>query len=83
MAIVSWERKMERQQRALSTHAPSHADGAWSARNRDRPAHTQRDPLAGAVRAILQKAASTGTTLTWGQIREQLPAWSAMSRRRC
>ncbi|MEU0720851.1 hypothetical protein ABZ498_27170 [Streptomyces lavendulocolor] len=31
------------------------------------------DPLAAAVKTILQKAAATGTTLTWAQIRAQLP----------
>ncbi|MFI6689487.1 hypothetical protein [Streptomyces sp. NPDC050485] len=74
LAVVSWERKAERKNRALSTRDPSHADRTRSARDRDRlPARTQLDPLADAVRAIMQKAASTGTTLTWGQIRQQLP----------
>ncbi|MFE1781086.1 hypothetical protein ACFW9F_00465 [Streptomyces sp. NPDC059506] len=73
LAAAKWERKAERQQRALSTRGPSRADRARSARDRDRLARTQLDPLADAVRAILQKAASTGTTLTWGQVRQQLP----------
>jgi hypothetical protein len=73
LAVVSWEQKNERRQRAASRRDPSHTDSPRPARNRDRPAHTQLDPLAHAVRAILQKAASTGTTLTWAQIRQQLP----------
>ncbi|MCX4826719.1 hypothetical protein OG883_44565 [Streptomyces sp. NBC_01142] len=69
LAVVSWERKSERRQRAASDRAPSRKD-----RSRERPEHTQLDPLAHAVRAILQKAASAGTTLTWGQVRQQLPS---------
>ncbi|MET9736069.1 hypothetical protein ABZZ79_37235 [Streptomyces sp. NPDC006458] len=36
-------------------------------------ARVKLDPLAAAVKTILQKAAATGTTLTWPEIRAQLP----------
>lgn len=73
LAAVSWEQKSERRQRAASRRDSAQRDSARPARNSDRPERTPLDPLAQAVRAILQKAASAGTTLTWAQIRQQLP----------
>lgn len=73
LTVVSWEQKSERRQRAASRRDSSRTESERPARNRERPEHTQLDPLAHAVRAVLQKAASSGTTLTWAQIRQQLP----------
>ncbi|WP_127452632.1 hypothetical protein [Streptomyces sp. B29(2018)] len=73
LAVVSWEQKSERRQRAADRRDSARTDSARPARNRNRPERTPLDPLAQAVKAILQKAAAAGTTLTWAQIRQQLP----------
>ncbi|MEU5662152.1 hypothetical protein [Streptomyces longwoodensis] len=73
LAVVSWEQRSERRQRAADRRDFVRPDSARPARNRDRPERTPLDPLAQAVRAILQKAASAGTTITWAQVRQQLP----------
>ncbi|WP_439681545.1 hypothetical protein [Embleya sp. MST-111070] len=44
-----------------------------SIRNPDRSDRPELDPVTTAVKFILQNAAITGTTLTWAQIRKQLP----------
>ncbi|MGW7314694.1 hypothetical protein [Streptomyces sp. NPDC054865] len=73
LAVVSWEQKSERRQRAASRRDSAGTDRARPVRDRDRPERAPLDPLAQAVRAILQKAASAGTALTWAQLRQQLP----------
>lgn len=71
LTVVSLEQKSERRQRAADRRDSARTGSARPARGR--PERTPLDPLAQAVRAILQKASSAGTTLTWAQIRQQLP----------
>ncbi|GAA1334697.1 hypothetical protein GCM10009647_076500 [Streptomyces sanglieri] len=69
--VAAWARKTKGSARPASGKAQP-PTSTRPAKVRDRSS-SQLDPLAAAVKAILQKAASAGSTLTWGQLREQLP----------
>ncbi|WP_159047709.1 hypothetical protein [Streptomyces sp. WM6378] len=72
--VARWGRKA-RQRRSARTAAvkPRARTKPPAAGKRESPARVKLDPLATAVKTILQKAAATGTTLTWREIRAQLP----------
>lgn len=72
--VASWGRKARQRRSARTAAARSRARNKPPAAGKpESPARVKLDPLAAAVKAILQKAAATGTTLTWAQIRAQLP----------
>ncbi len=72
--VASWGRKA-RQRHPARTPAtePRARTKPTAAGKPESPARVKLDALAAAVKTILQKAAATGTTLTWAQIRAQLP----------
>jgi hypothetical protein len=72
--VAIWGRKarQRRPARTPATQPRSRTKPATTGKP-ESPARVKLDPLAAAVKSILQKAAATGTTLTWAQIRAQLP----------
>ncbi|MGI5517975.1 hypothetical protein [Streptomyces sp. CA-106131] len=84
-AVARWLRKTN------TSWSPK--DGAAPPRTASRPArstnrHTPKgdsrpdlDELASAIRTVLQRAAATGTTLTWSQVRDELPSRLPILRR--
>ncbi|MGW4898278.1 hypothetical protein ACWEQL_39475 [Kitasatospora sp. NPDC004240] len=72
--VASWGRKARQRRPTRTTAAQPRAGTKPSATGKpESPARVKLDPLAAAVKTILQKAATTGTTLTWAEIRAQLP----------
>lgn len=71
---ASWGRKARHRRPARTTAPQPRARTKPPVAGKpESPARVELDPLAAAVKTILQKAAATGTTLTWAQIRAQLP----------
>ncbi|MFE7120124.1 hypothetical protein ACFU99_32345 [Streptomyces sp. NPDC057654] len=72
--IDSWIRWARRRRPRRATAAqPRVRTKPPAARKPPSPARVKLDPLAAAVKTVLQRAASTGTTLTWRELRAQLP----------
>jgi hypothetical protein len=72
--VNRWVRKARRRRVARTEAAPPRIGTRPPAGGKPESwARVKLDPLAAAVKAILQKAAATGTTLTWTEIRAQLP----------
>ncbi|UKZ02714.1 hypothetical protein BOQ63_000855 (plasmid) [Streptomyces viridifaciens] len=72
--VANWSRKARQRRPARTTDTqPRACTKPPAAGKPESPARVKLDPLAAAVKSILQKAAATGSTLTWAQIRAQLP----------
>ncbi|MFF7098078.1 hypothetical protein ACFY9A_37690 [Streptomyces rubradiris] len=72
--VDRWVRKARRRRPARTEAAPPRTRTKPPAGGKPESwARVKLDPLAAAVKTILQKAAATGTTLTWTEIRAQLP----------
>ncbi|MET8181521.1 hypothetical protein [Streptomyces sp. NPDC005336] len=84
-AVARWLRKTNTSWSPKSGAAPprtaSRPAGSTDRRAPKGDSRPDLDELASAVRTVLQRAAANGTTLTWSQVRDELPSGLPILRR--